>query len=230
MVPHSIIVRAAKPTLDEGLAFARYLDEAAEGFFRFMLGRRARHIIDSRDFGQALQATALVNYACWSHAIDLIHAFVGPAATVASLYGATEHKGGGWAKAISAAIRFVNGASGTIHGTWALNFGFPLYELIVNFERGRIHLRGLDGDLEVLDYAADGKHHELYSVTRNTSRWDQYKASFGASIKAYLESLRAGTPPPIPGVAGLQELQFEAALRRSAHSGRPVDVQEEFPL
>ena len=35
---HSIILRAAKPTLDEGLAFARYLDEAAEGFFRFMLG------------------------------------------------------------------------------------------------------------------------------------------------------------------------------------------------
>ena len=42
---HSIILRAAKPTLDEGLAFARYLDEAAEGFFRFMLGRRAQHIV-----------------------------------------------------------------------------------------------------------------------------------------------------------------------------------------
>jgi hypothetical protein len=32
---HSIILRAANPTVDEGLAFARYLDEAAEGFFRF---------------------------------------------------------------------------------------------------------------------------------------------------------------------------------------------------
>ena len=41
----SIILRAADPTFDEGLAFARYLDEAAEGFFRFMLGRRAEHII-----------------------------------------------------------------------------------------------------------------------------------------------------------------------------------------
>ncbi len=45
MVRHSINLRAAKPTYDEGLVFARYLDEAAEGFFRFMLGRRARHII-----------------------------------------------------------------------------------------------------------------------------------------------------------------------------------------
>lgn len=41
----SITLRAAKPTLDEGLAFARYLDEAAEGFFRFMLGRHAQDIV-----------------------------------------------------------------------------------------------------------------------------------------------------------------------------------------
>ncbi|MFC1888236.1 GNAT family N-acetyltransferase [Thermodesulfobacteriota bacterium] len=42
---HSIVLRPAKPTFDEGLACGRYLDEAAEGFFRFMLGRRAEHII-----------------------------------------------------------------------------------------------------------------------------------------------------------------------------------------
>ena len=42
---HSIVLRAANPTFDEGLAFARYLDEAAEGFFRFMLGRSAGYII-----------------------------------------------------------------------------------------------------------------------------------------------------------------------------------------
>ena len=42
---HSIVLRAANPVFDEGLAFARYLDEAAEGFFRFWLGRRAMRII-----------------------------------------------------------------------------------------------------------------------------------------------------------------------------------------
>jgi len=42
---HPITLRAAKPSLDEGLVFARYLDEAAEGFFRFMLGRDAGEII-----------------------------------------------------------------------------------------------------------------------------------------------------------------------------------------
>lgn len=40
-----ITLRDANPTFDEGAAFARYLDEAAEGFFRFMLGRRSTDII-----------------------------------------------------------------------------------------------------------------------------------------------------------------------------------------
>jgi len=45
MDKHSIVLRPAEPTFDDGLACARYLDEAAEGFFRFMLGRRFAHII-----------------------------------------------------------------------------------------------------------------------------------------------------------------------------------------
>ena len=38
---HSIVLRPANPTFDEGLACARYVDAAAEGFFRFWLGRDA---------------------------------------------------------------------------------------------------------------------------------------------------------------------------------------------
>jgi ribosomal protein S18 acetylase RimI-like enzyme len=41
----STILRRANPTEDEGLAFARYLDEAAEGFFRFILCSRSIEII-----------------------------------------------------------------------------------------------------------------------------------------------------------------------------------------
>ena len=45
MSKHSITLRSANPTIDEGLAFAYYLDEAFEGLFRFMLGRRAADIV-----------------------------------------------------------------------------------------------------------------------------------------------------------------------------------------
>lgn len=40
-------LRAARPEFSEGLRFARYMDQAAEGFFGFMLGRSAEKIIAS---------------------------------------------------------------------------------------------------------------------------------------------------------------------------------------
>ena len=91
-----------------------------------------------------------------------------------------------------------------------------------------IAMRDLDGDLEFIDYGRG--RHEVHALSRNVSRWDQYRASFGKSINAYLESLRQGGPPPVPGMAGLQELQFEAALKRSIAQGRPVDVAREFAV
>jgi ribosomal protein S18 acetylase RimI-like enzyme len=45
-MPHpKTTLRPAAPTLDDGRLFARYLDEAAGGFFRFMLGRRYVEIL-----------------------------------------------------------------------------------------------------------------------------------------------------------------------------------------
>ena len=45
MLKPSTTFRSANPTFDDGQLFAHYLDQAAEGFFRFMLGRRAVDII-----------------------------------------------------------------------------------------------------------------------------------------------------------------------------------------
>jgi len=47
----SIVLRPANPTFEEGRTFARYLDEAAEGSFRIMLGRDAADIL-ARAFTQ----------------------------------------------------------------------------------------------------------------------------------------------------------------------------------
>jgi ribosomal protein S18 acetylase RimI-like enzyme len=40
-----VLLRPAEPTPEEGRAYARYLDQAAEGFFRIMLGRRSEEIV-----------------------------------------------------------------------------------------------------------------------------------------------------------------------------------------
>ena len=191
--------------------------------------QRAVRIVAERELGRVIQVTAFVHYACWSHCIDLIQLFGGPVATMTALEGERMHAWGvSLASDAAAAFRLANGATGTILGTCGPDFTSPLYELILSFERGRISMRDLDGPMEVLDYRLGyAEHHTLVA---NRSRWDQYHASFGKSLRAYLDSVAAGAPPPVPGIAGVHELQFEAALRRSAAESRPVDVQAELPI
>ena len=45
MAEEPIILRAARPDVAEGLAFAGYLNAAAEGFFQFWLGRDFKRVI-----------------------------------------------------------------------------------------------------------------------------------------------------------------------------------------
>lgn len=47
----AVLMRPARPEFGEGLVFARYLDQAAEGFFSFMLGRNSEQII-ARSFSE----------------------------------------------------------------------------------------------------------------------------------------------------------------------------------
>jgi predicted dehydrogenase len=129
---------------------------------------------------------------------------------------------------VVASFRFAGEAVGTIIGTNGIDFKAPLFEMIFSYEHGRIHFRDLDGEMEVIDYRA--KRHERYACLYDSSRWDHYRSSFEKSLDAYLNSIRDNCPPPIPGTAGLVELQFEAALRRSIAEKRPVDAAAEFPL
>ncbi len=192
----------------------------------------ARRAVTERDFGQAINVSGLTHYACWSHCIDLVHFFAGPIAEIAALQGRDERgapmAGGMRARDVTAAFRTQGDATGTLIGTTALAWTFPLFELTVNFERGRIRMQDLDGDLTIMD--ARGMEVETYRIAGDRSRWDQYNSSFRKSVQAYLQTVRHGQPPPVPGWLGLQELQVEAALKRSIAQARPVDVAREFPL
>jgi predicted dehydrogenase len=186
---------------------------------------RARALVAQRGWGALRQAALVVNYACWSHCIDLLGLFGGPLATITALAGGVEYEG---AVDVAAAFQLANGASGTILGSRGIDFGLPLYEMTFNFEGGLLRFTDLDGPLEVFDPAS--RYVESHGLRANFNRWAQYEDSFAKSLAAYLDSIEAGDPPPVPGRAGLAELQFEAALRRSAALGRPVDAAGEFPL
>ncbi len=189
----------------------------------------AKRIVAERDFGRALTIAGLVHYACWSHCIDLIHFFAGPIAEISALASQAVHDMG-WLKApdTMAAFRTHSDAAGTLIGSTTLAWDAPLYELVIGFERGRIRMQDLDGDLTVMD--ARSMEIEQYRIHGAKSRWDQYNASFQKSVRAYLESVRNNQPPPVPGEAGLLELQVEAGIRRSIALQRPVNLASEFPL
>jgi myo-inositol 2-dehydrogenase/D-chiro-inositol 1-dehydrogenase len=189
----------------------------------------AKTLIAERGLGQVINATALVHYACWSHVIDLIHHFAGAVAEISACGGGPQRSGQGiTAPDVSAAFRCANGASGAITGSAGLAWQHPLFELVLTCEHGRLALRDIDGDLELLD--ARRQSHERIGLVRDRSRWDHYNTSFHKALHAYLESLRHGRPAPVPGVDGLRELQFEAGLRRSIAERRSVVLANDFPL
>ena len=188
----------------------------------------AEKIVAERSFGAVLNFTGLVHFACWSHAIDLVHHFAGPVAELAALESEGTRGGRAGAKDVTATMRTAGDATGTLIGTSALDWTFPLFELTLNFEGGRIHLRDLDGDLEVLDHA---------SGPFRTARHPEGQVPLGPvpglvrqvphRLPAVAARRRAASGP---GVAGLRELQVEAAVRRSIAAGRPVDLEAELPL
>ncbi len=189
----------------------------------------AKQIAEERNFGPVINVIGEVHYACWSHCIDLIHHFAGSMEEAVALEGKVIRHGQGIeAPDIVAAFRLENGATGTLLGPSGMKWQHPLFELIFTFRNGRIHLRDIDGSLEVLDGAK--QIHEVRSLVRDGSRWTQYSESFKKSLGAYLETLREGKIPPIDGSEGLRELQFEAALKRAIGEKRPVKVQSEFPI
>lgn len=211
-----LLQRCAESGIETAMVFNyRFFDQT----------ERLKKIVAERVFGKLIHAAMFVNYACWSHCIDLLHVFGGKASRVSALASSVQYKN---AVDVSGSFLLTNGATGTILGTSGTNFDFPLYQVVFNFEQGMIRFSDLDGPMEIFDNAS--RYCETYGLVGNHSRWDQYNASFEKSLAAYLDSIRRSISPPVPGVAGLEELQFEVALRRSIEQQRPVNVQDEFPL
>ncbi len=125
---------------------------------------------------------------------------------------------------LAGAFTLENGGTGVIIGTNASAFRLPLYHVVLNFEKGTVTFADLDSELKVYDAGTD--YCESFRLIPDLARWAKYNASFAASLAAYLESIDNNAPPPVSGKDGLRELQFEAALRRSAAGRRPVELKE----
>ena len=208
----------------EAARFIRHANDAgceiAMNFnYRFFeLYKKLKSIAAERNFGELRQSSWFVNYACWSHCIDLLHFFGGKIKTVTALGEKKENAD------LAGAFFMENGSTGTILGTDATNFDMSLYYVTLHFDNAIVTFEDLDSELKI--YENGTQYRESYNLFGNFSRWNQYTDSFEKSVNAYLASVENGEKPPVSGEDGLRELQFEAALRRSAALGRPVDFAD----
>ena len=214
-----LLVKLKKENIETGMNF---------NYRSFDQSMRLRELIASKPLGKLLQATLFVNYPCWSHCIDLLQVLGSKAKTITALTSQAVYGDGQQSPDIAAAFELENGATGTILGTSARDFLVSLYTCILGFEGGLVQIDDLDGNLIIQPNGA--RYRETYTLSPSYSRWDQYADSFAKAIGAYLDSIIKNEQPPVTAMNGLEELQFEAALRRSAASKLPVNVQEEFSL
>ena len=195
-------------------------------FFDQMI--RLRQLVETRNLGALRQSSWLVHYACWSHCLDLLRWFGGEIAEVSAVSGICCGSGSLRGADLAGAFTMRDGGCGTIVGSAGAAFELPLYRAVLQFERGTVSFSDLDVSLQ-FDLPGEA-YQESFTLGANRSRWDQYAASFEKSLAAYLESVRTGAPPPVGGMEGVRELQLEAALRRSAATGRRVNLDQEFPI
>ncbi len=190
--------------------------EIAVGFNYRSFATVRRALTESAGWGRVIGVTATAHYACWSHTIDLIGLFAGPISTLTALAGDVE-RGEPPMRTVDRAVSFTTegGAVGTLRGTAGSPFADLLFELTVQFERGRATLRDLGLSLELAGADGSTMRHE---APPDASRWTLYDRSFADSIEDYLASER----PPVSGADGVAELRVEAAIHRSLTTNAPV--------
>ena len=151
-----------------------------------------------------------------SRCIDLIATVAVPFARIAALT-----TGIGDSPDLAVAFTTALEVSGTLFATHRMAWQHPLFELAISYERDRVLIRDLYGQIEVFESCRPGS--EVISAPRDVSRWERYRASFAASLDGYFAFIAANGRPPLTGRDGLRELQVEAAIRRSIASETTVD-------
>ncbi|WP_405048831.1 Gfo/Idh/MocA family protein [Saccharolobus sp.] len=159
------------------------------------------------------------------HTIDLMIWLNGDVTEVSGFIGNITHDGIEVEDTAVAAIKYRNGAFGTISQTVSMK---P-----TNYQYRKIRVHGSDGFVEITDdkittVAIEGKE-ELKNVTNykeeTITQWgDLHKALF----KDFLKSLLQGNDFPVNGKEGMKSLELIKAIYLSSYSGQiiklPLDI------
>ncbi len=117
-------------------------------------------------------------------------------------------------------LRFANGALGVIDNSRRAVYGYDQ----------RVEVFGSEG-MVAADHRTPDSHlladvHGIHTAKPLYFFLERYTESFVAEMRAFVQSLREDTPPPVGGEDGRQAVVVALAARKSWKEGRPVSLSE----
>jgi predicted dehydrogenase len=171
---------------------------------------------------------ALMNQAI--HSVDLLIWLMGPVVEVRAMTGLLAHERIAVEDAAVAAIRFANGALGTIEASTAAYPGY-LKRIEIHGDAGSAVLE--EEDLVKWDFAkktkADGPILEKMAARKSGGGGASDPAAIGfhghaRQFQDFVDAIRKGTKPAIDGPEGRRAVEIILAIYKSAETGKAVKL------
>ena len=194
---------------------------------------RAKKAIDGGELGNAVFATwrfggeanhgtsrhaNLIETQC--HGFDMLEHLIGPIESVAAQM--TDKTYGDWST-LAIALRFANGAVGTMLGSYDSSYAYPDSQLVeVNGTKGRLVVRDTVREFS-LQHAGDEVEQRWRAGYFNDEA-REFQRTFDRHVDAVLRSHHAGEAPPVHASAGRRALALAYAAIESHETGHTVTV------
>ncbi len=155
------------------------------------------------------------------HGFDMLEHLCGPIASISAEM--TDKTGGGF-RTLVLALRFANGAVGSLVGSYDSSYAYPgTHVLEVNGALGRVVVE--DTVRRFSFQQAGNETAEVWQAGYFNDRDREFHRTFDAYLDALLAAFQRGEPPPVHASAGRRALQLALAAIESFETGRRVEVR-----
>lgn len=154
------------------------------------------------------------------HGIDMLEYLGGPIASVAAQFSDSFQPGN---STLAVALRFANGAVGSLLGSYDSSYVYPGTQLIeINGLTGRALI---EDTVKRYTFSQHGNpRREVWEAGYFDDTGRSFARTFDVHLDALLSALRAGEGPPVPAEAGLRALEVSNAIIRSHATGTKTDI------
>jgi predicted dehydrogenase len=154
------------------------------------------------------------------HGLDLLEHLCGPIGSVTAQMGDTTGRG---YSTIAVALRFTNGAVGSLVGSYDSSYAYPNTHLMeINGLAGRVLI---EDTVRRYTYTPAGDEtSQVWQAGYFNDRDRDFHATFDRYLDAMLPAFVAGEQPPVHARAGRRALAVAQAVIRSFETGSRVDT------